>query len=231
MSFEKINNFEIKSAFSKEEIKFKDNTKEDIMLSDLKSRKYFSLEEIVQYTHMNDLLFNYFPNQAKTNNNFNFHTTKENSIQKLPNLSRYTENKYYSDKLPTICFSLKNYQKKLITQEFNAILLSLENDFDNIINFIEKEKNLHKKGFYNKSQSFDDLLKRIKYLYNGNYIGTQTFFNFMKIFDFLDDKRKYYEISLRKSSIYFNNLETFYKDKNNAFRFTDNSEGNYNLYI
>jgi hypothetical protein len=227
MSFEKIKNFEIKSALIKED-KFKDNKKEDISLIDLQSRKYFSLDEIVQFTHMNDLLFNYFSNQANTNNNFNFHSTKENNIQKLPNLSRHAENKYYSDKLPTICFSLKNYKNRLINLEFNSILFSLEHDFDNIINLIEKEKNLHKIGYYNKSQSFDDLLIRIKYLYNGKYIGTQTFFNFMKIYDFLDNKRKYYEKFPSKSTFYFNNLETFYKDKNNAFKFIDSTEGNLN---
>jgi len=224
-----IKNREIKSALSKEEIKYKDNSKEDILLTDLASRKYFSLEEIVQFTHMNDLLFNYFPNQANTNNNFDFHSTKENNIQKLPNLSRQTENKFYSDKLPTICFSLKNYQKKLNSSDFNSCLFSLEHDFDNIINFIEKEKNLHKKGFYNKSQSFEDLFKRIKFLYNGNFIGNQTFFNFMKIYDFLDNKRKYYEKIPRKSEIYYNDMETIYKDKNSSFSFTDNKEGKINF--
>jgi len=199
------------TGFSKSEYRYKNNIESQIHLADLKSRKYFSLEEIVESMHMNKMLFGFFPKQANKIKDYNFSLTKENYLSRLPNLNRFSEGNFASDKFPNFCFSAQDYKKYLEHYDLKPCVSLIENNLENIISFIEKEKNIIKKFNCKSLASFSELNKRIKNLYNSNLIGYQTFFNFMKVYEFLDSRRFCYEKSKKENDLLLIEVESFYK--------------------
>ncbi len=198
------------TGFSKSEYRYKNNINSEIHLSDLKSRKYFSLEEIVESMHMNKILFEFFPNQATAIKDYNFSLTKQNTLSRLPNLNRFSEGKFSTDKFPNFCFSAQDYKIYLARDDLKPCLSLVENNFENIVSFIEKEKDIHMTFCCKSNMSYSELKKRIKNLYNLNLISYQTFFNFMKVYDLLDSRIICYQKSQRKNDLLLNSIESFY---------------------
>ncbi len=217
------------TGFNKAEYVYKNKLSQDIILTDLKSKKYFSLEEMVESMHMNKILFELFPKQSSQIKDYNLNLTKENIINRLPNLNRSSENIYFSDCFPNFCFSLEDYKKLLKLNKVNLINSLMENNLENIISFIEKEKKIDNDKFKCKSTlNYEELNKRIKNLYNGNSISYQTFYNLMKIYEYLDSKVNLYKKTKKENELIFHETEKFYKCIKKSEK-EDIERGNYKI--
>ena len=202
-------NKNFKETEIKSEFKYLNKINQDIHFTDLKSPKYFSLEEIVHQSQMNKILFQFFPNQATMLKDYNFNLTKSNSIQKLPNLSRYSENVFHSDKIPTFCFSFENFNKYINEDYYKASYSLIEINIENILRFIENEKKITK--FLSENLNYNTLNYRIKNLYNCNLINYNTFYNFLKIYEFLDSIKIDFEKTENLGNLFYNQVEAYYK--------------------